>query len=239
MFNLVKPSYSSKTAIDYTNVVFGNKETTTYNHNYFYYLVNTEFKYNQKLIGFELHAVTSGSMTFEIGSINLCGAAIFCSDYFESGATFGVHTYTAKYSAKYTINAGYNKIMFPKALDVQKGWFVYISNLNAYLALDTKKYEDLCAYYNDWVYVKDKKAPTYGTSGTTYQSIGYGILLNTISEQPYYQGYTFIQCKYDHTGTYNISVKFVYNNLRSKSTKVISIKSNFFNLILKDLVYFL
>ena len=172
-------------------------------------------------IPFEFYATKSGTLRFEIRSISLCGTTELCSDYIENGGVFQAHTFSTRYTKTVSFVVGYNKILLGTRVNVQKGWLICIPSLSGELVSTRKKYMDLYQYvytYNDG----------FSSSSNTYYGSGYAIMMNTISEKMYYQGFTNFEYQYDYTGTYTITVKLKNYVLNSKSVSVRAIKSKFY-----------
>lgn len=182
--------------------------------------MNTEFKFDTSLIGFEFYVSVAGSLYIQLRSFNtICGPKILCSDTF--GQSLTLPTFQSYDTWTYTVTQGYNQIFLLKPIPVRKGWFIYLDLFNYLTKIELDPVE---SYYSD-----------YFLSGTVLSRMNRyknnRLYFNTITEQSYYESLVFYPYKFQNTGVFNITVR----NLNSTDTS----NSLLFNVVTcKNLITF-
>lgn len=167
-------------------------------------LLNNEFNNNTILKGFELYGETSGLINIKIVSSNSCGTelnntdlVIPCSVYFNNYPSD--LSLDKIYSFNYTISTGYNKLLLSQPLQIQRGYFILLEQINGKIAIDTSGN----ATYSDMILSYDESSVSRINTVFNYR-----FYFNTINPYISYQSNLNLVHSYQNTGSYLITIIF-------------------------------
>lgn len=166
-------------------------------------LLNNEFNNNTILKGFELYGETSGLINIKIVSSNSCGTelnntdlVIPCSVYFNNYPSD--LSLDKIYSFNYTISTGYNKLLLSQPLQIQRGYFILLEQINGKIAIDTSGN----ATYSDMILSYDESSVSRINTVFNYR-----FYFNSLSNfSSYFTSFSFLH-SYSKIGTYTIIIK--------------------------------
>ena len=105
-------------------------------------LLNNEFNNDTTITGFELYGETAGSINIQIVSSDNCGKelnnndlVIPCAVYFNNFPPSTTLNLISTFS--YTISVGYNKFLLSQPMNIQRGYFILLQQVDGKLAVDT------------------------------------------------------------------------------------------------------
>jgi len=160
-------------------------------------LLNNEFRNQTWLNGFVLNAAVAGSITIQVISTGVCGNYIPCAVYFTQNP-FNL-SYSIVYTWNYNVSVGYNQILLPSPVLVNKGNFLNVIQITGYVACNqtaNSTYSDL--FYNSTSMLWQKLSRT----------ANWRLIFTTLTNFTSYQSSINIMHTYSTPGLYLMNVTF-------------------------------